>query len=385
MFELFALENFDVMRSARFNSNTGLLDARGTAQILYNLSSHFTAVEFADFCSIAEEIVLRDQIILVGNLDKLPRHLKLQLKSFLDDGVFVSPGEAFPIPDLPSDPRQLCASADAIECGLTSASIDDATFEARRLLGGEAYFGVVATPLLRQLQHFGLVRRPSVENGVWDLAAQYRKLSEAAIEIRRDQQLRSELPYVSVPPIALLALQRSKYFEAVVGELFELRSELRALRLCLSDIEDRMREGKLSPKECKQLEEQWRQRWTKLAQELGAPENNRMALVSTSIPLLKNGYKIVKDVIKADYFSAVLSAAEWIGPGFEALGARQVRPIHRPVSNYLTTTDVELKRAVARIFATDFMKLDSDLKALAYHPNTPWRLAADKTVLRNKG
>ncbi len=146
------------------SSNLGLLDARGTAQILNSLSARFSAVEFADFCTVAEELVLRDQIIVVGKLGKLPRHLRLTLQPLLDAGVLVSPGEAFCVPELPSDPRQLRATARAIERGLTTATIEDATYEARRLLGGEAHFGVVATPLLRQLQHFGLVRRPCVEN-----------------------------------------------------------------------------------------------------------------------------------------------------------------------------------------------------------------------------
>lgn len=193
--------------SRQLSSNTGLLDARGTAQILTSLSARFTAVEFADFCTVAEEVTLRDQIVLVGKLDRLPREQRAALRPLFDAGVFVSFGEAFSIPELPMEGRQLRATEHAIEYGLTTASADDATFEARRILGGEAHFKIPATPLLRHLQHFGLVKRPLVENTVWDLAAQYKQLADRAQALRSRMQMLSGLPQISVPPIALRAIQ----------------------------------------------------------------------------------------------------------------------------------------------------------------------------------
>ena len=227
--------------------NTGLFDARGTAQVLCSLSARFSAVEFADFCSIAEEIVLRDQILLVGKFDKLPKPMRLALQPLLDAGVFVSPREAFAVPELPTDPRQLRASALAVERGLTTATVADATYEASRLLGAEAHFGVAATPLLRQLQHFGLVQRPVVENTMWDLAAQYKRMTDVATEHRRRLQAYAALPQISVPPIALQAIQNSKTFEQVLTAVLELRDEFASLRNQLREIEERLREGRLTP------------------------------------------------------------------------------------------------------------------------------------------
>ncbi len=362
--------------SHRFNSNTGLLDARGTAQILHSLSARFSAVEFADFCTICEEIVLRDQILIVGKLEKLPRHLKQALRPLFDEKVFFSVPEAFHIPELPSDSRQLKATELAIDRGLTTATVADATYEASRLLGGEAHFGVVATPLLRQLQHFGLVQRPCIENTVWDLAAQYHKLAELAGDVRRYLQSMAYLPQISLPPIALRAIQRSKSFEAVIGEVLELRHSFASLRNHLRDIEDRMRDGQISPAEALELESAWRQRWERLAERLGK-SNSRMALARTSIPILKHGIEIAKCAVKQDALDAVAAAVGWIAPGVDALGSLQVRPVHRSVSNYLNTTDQEMFRAVARIFDTDFVRLDADMRSLASQSGNPWRLALE--------
>ena len=363
----------------RFGANTGLLDARGTAQILHSLSARYSAVEFADFCTVVEEIIIRDGIVVVGKLDRLHKHLRLALEPLFDAGVFIRPGEAFHTPDLPSDPRQLRASALAIERGLTTATVEDATFEARRLLGGEAHYGVVATPLLRQLQHFGLVRRPAVENTVWDLAAQYHKLSMDALALRSHFQSCAGLPQISLPPVALRAIQRSKTFEGIIPEVLQLRREFAPLRNHLRDIEDRLREGRLTPSQAVELESAWRLKWQRVADNMG-PSTNRMALARTSLPLLKDGLKIVKSIVSQDAMDLVATTVGWIGPGFEALGALQLRPIHRSVSNYLNTTDQELVRAVARIFETDFVRLDADMRSLANQQGSPWRLALDNSV-----
>ncbi|MBY0561971.1 hypothetical protein [Hyphomicrobium sp.] len=365
----------------RFSSNTGLLDARGTAQVLCSLSARFSAVEFADYCTIAEQVVLRDQIIIVGKRDRLSRAQALALKPFFDAGIFVSLDEAFKIPELASDPRQLRATISAIERGLTTATVEDATFEARRVLGGEAHFGIPATPLLRQLQHFGLVRRPCIENTVWDLAAQYRRLSDIAAEIRRHYQAMAALPQVAIPPIALRAIQRSKTFEQIVFEIFELRKEFTPLRTHLREIEDRLREGRLSPTDALELEKTWRERWVRIADRLQC--SSRLALARTSLPLLKEGAKIAMAVIMQDAKEAVAATFGLLSAGMDTLedvdvlGTLQVRPVHRSVSNFLSASDQDLVRSVARIFETDFVRLDGDMRALAYQPGSPWRLAVD--------
>lgn len=360
----------------RFSSNTGLLDGRGTGQILSSLSARFSAVEFADFCTVSEEIVLRDQVLIVGKLDKLPRPLRLALRPLFDAKVFFSLAEAFHVPELPSDLRQLNATVWAIERGFTTTSAQDATYEARRLLGGEAHFGIPATPLLRQLQHFGLVQRPCIENTVWDLAAQYHRLAGRAEGVRRHLQSVAALPHVSLPPIALRAMQRSKTFEGVIAEVLQLRQEFAPLREHLRDIEDRIRDGRMSPADALELESAWRSRWDRLAEKLDA-SNGRMAIARTSLPLLKNGIEIVRGAVDKSPVDVLTAVASWIGPGCDALGGLQVRPVHRSVSNYLKTTNQDMLRAVARIFATDFVRIDSDMRSLANQQGNPWRLALE--------
>src|SRR5262245_59441692 len=129
--------------------NVGLFDARGVGQILHTLGSRFRAVEFADWCTIGEELVLRDSILLTGKIDRFPRHLRLALRPYLDSGVFKPLRQAFDVPKLAEDGPRVAATRSALEKGLTATTPEDATFEASRVLGAEAHTGIGATPLLR--------------------------------------------------------------------------------------------------------------------------------------------------------------------------------------------------------------------------------------------
>ena len=205
-------------QSAHTNApNVGLIDGRGCGQILYTLGARFHAVEFADWCTIAEEIVLRDHILISGKVDKFPRHLRLTLQPYIETGIFRPLKTAHDTVDLPRDERQLRATKLAIEQGLTAATSEDANYEVSRVLGAERFTCIPATPLLRQLQHFGMVRRPQVETMVWDLATEYRNLAEAARGQRQRYQQLANLPEVSIPPIALLAISRCRHFDEVLA------------------------------------------------------------------------------------------------------------------------------------------------------------------------
>jgi hypothetical protein len=367
------------MSLSSHTSNVGLLDARGTAQVLYTLSIRFRAVEFADWCTIAEEIVLRDYIILVGKLDRLPRHLQLVLEPYIQAGIFRPLREAFSVPRLPADPIRLQATQDAITQGLTETTAEDATFEASRLLGAEARTGAPATQLLRHMQHFGLVRRPKVETMIWDLAGQYRKLSDALLDVRRRYRQFAGLPTISIPPIALLGVSRCRHFDELFSAVLQLRDDFASLRRKMSELQEQLVSDRLTPGEALRVESIWRKRWQALAENFGT--SNSLALAYTSMPLLLDGAKIAISAAKYDIFSTVHAAISAIGHGVSALGSLQLRPVHKPVSNYMRTRDPEIRRAVARIFQYDFVKLDTEMHLLATQPGNPWMLATKPVQL----
>jgi hypothetical protein len=366
----------DMIALPELGPNIGLLDARGTGQILHTLSYKFRAIEFADFCTIAEEIVLRDSILLIGKFDKLPRPLRGFLQPLVNEGVFTVHRTPFSVPHLPEDRVRLEVTARAVNSGLTDATSTDASFEARRLLGAEASTGFVATPLLRQLQHFGLVQRPRFEHTVWDLASQYRKLSNAALDFRRRYNQFSGVPSIRIPPIALLAIQRSANYEDIIPEVLQLRDEFAELRASLREVQERLLSGRLSPAQAIELEQNWRSEWERVSEGFGA--NQSLALGRTSLRLLQDGVKLVTAAAKFEYAGLADVALNWIRPTLAQIGAMQMRPVHRPIFNYLQTADYDMKQAVARLFQYDFVRLEREMLSIA-NPESPWRLALDPT------
>jgi hypothetical protein len=98
---------------ASIEHNVGLFDGRGIAETLYSLHGRFHAVEFADWCSLAEEIVLRDYILVSGKIDRPPSPAP-------DSGTgsgkqnLPSTRRVYDHVDLPHDYRRIAATQQAI-------------------------------------------------------------------------------------------------------------------------------------------------------------------------------------------------------------------------------------------------------------------------------
>jgi hypothetical protein len=354
-----------------WSPNVGLADGRGVASTLETLLSRFRAVEFADLCTLIEEIVLRERIVLTGRIERFPAGLRAVLQPFFNAGVFTAYGRSHPIATLQYDANRVRASARALSMGLTMASPEDAQYEVSRLLGAEEFCGGVSLPLLRNLQHFGLMQRPRFENYVWDLAGRYRTISEAAQRIRDDYQRLSGVPVMGIPPFAFEVFSRSKDIYDLPARTLEMRDELAKLRGLMTELEERLRSGKLSPADAFAIERSWHDRWDR---EIASTENMaRLSFARTSLPLLQNGSQIVRAYGTSDPVPALEVVGKMIARLPAALGNMQLRPVHRPVANYMRATGDEVRGSVAKLFKEDLVRIDGDMRRLAHERGTPWR------------
>lgn len=353
--------------------NVGLADGRGIASTLDTLSFRFRAVEFADLCTIIEEIVLRERIIITGQIDRFKPQHRQALAPLLDAGVLVPYGRPHPLAKLPYDENQLRASARVLGMGLSMVSPEDARFEVSRLLGAEQASGGIALPLLRNLQHYGLLQRPRFENHVWDLAGRYRTLSEVAQRYRDHHQRLKQLPTMGIPPLALEVIGRCKSVNDICAETLQMRDDLARLRRLMTELEENLCSDRLSPADAIAIEKLWRERWDR---EVAATEHmGRMALARTCLPLISHGPKIVAAYTSSDPIPALEVLSDLIQRLPPALGFMQLRPLHRPVSNYMQMTDEDMRRAVATLWREDLIRIDDDMRRLAHTRSTPWRLA----------
>lgn len=356
-----------------FRPNVGLADGRGIASTLDTLSFRFRAVEFADLCTIIEEIVLRERIIITGQIDRFKPQFRQVLAPLLDAGVLVPYGRPHPLAKLPYNENQLRASVRVLGMGLSMVSPEDARFEVSRLLGAEQACGGIALPLLRNLQHYGLLQRPRFENQVWDLAGRYRTLSEVAQRYRDHHQRLKQLPTMGIPPLALSVIGRCKSVNDICAETLQMRDEFARLRRLMTELEETLRSDRLGPAEAVAIENLWRERWER---EVAATEHTgRMALARTCRSLISYGPKIVAAYTTNDPIPALEALSDLIQKLPCGLGFMQLRPLHRPVSNYMQTSDQNMRRAVANLWREDLIRIDDDMRRLAHTRSTPWRMA----------
>jgi hypothetical protein len=210
--------------TSALSPNLGLLDARATGRTLCELHRHFLAVDFFDLCSMIEEIVLRERIILVGKFGKLPRDYRAALQPLIDAHVFEICIERVALKKLHTvAPTLIAAGKLAHESGLTSSTVSDADFEVTRLLAAEIDLRVPTIPLLRHLHNYGFTRRPAVDHAVCDLSGRFGDIHSMAEERLRFEARRLRVPHISVPPIALEVVQNARRMDRLVTAILEKR------------------------------------------------------------------------------------------------------------------------------------------------------------------
>ena len=217
--------------------NKGLLDAWSVGRTLVDLKERFYPVEFFDLCSIIEEITLRDEIVLVGKYEMLPRDYRAALHPFVANGVFrtVIVSTTILKTDVVDDTLR-SSSLRARSQGLTNATLKDADYSVTRLLGAEIDLRVPTIALLQHLHNYHFVRRPALDNAICDLAGRYRDLKQRAEAAKALDYGRLGLKQIGVPPIALQVMQRARTYEQLAQEILQVRHEYRVTRQTMRNL-----------------------------------------------------------------------------------------------------------------------------------------------------
>jgi hypothetical protein len=176
---------------------------------------------------------------------------------------------------------------------------------------------------------------------------------------------------MGIPPFAFEVFSRSKDIYDLPARTLEMRDELAKLRGLMTELEERLRSGKLSPADAFAIERSWHDRWDR---EIASTENMaRLSFARTSLPLLQNGSQIVRAYGTSDPVPALEVVGKMIARLPAALGNMQLRPVHRPVANYMRATGDEVRGSVAKLFKEDLVRIDGDMRRLAHERGTPWR------------
>lgn len=360
----------------RLSPNLGLLDANATGRTFSELGNNFLPVDFFDLCSMIEEMVMRNGIVLVGKYDRLKRPYREALEPFRRDGVFIVCIERASIKKLAQVPQDvLDASRHVHNAGMTSSSVHDSNMEVTRLLGAEASWSVPTIPLLRHLHNYGFTRRRDVDHTVCDLSARFEDLRTMLEEKLRFEAQHTRTEKVRVPLLAMEVLRRARHFDDLPNAILEVRYDFRKLREAATSLAVQLNDPETNYDDYLRQVRDWNRRW----QDVGA----KAIAVDAGIGLssfftLGRGAEIVQALSTCDPLAAVVSM---IGLAPDAIELRKnllFRPVHYTVRNYMQHRHL-MSSTIGKIFEMDPKLVDYQLGKIASHDSV-WRSAMASLV-----
>jgi hypothetical protein len=331
--------------------NLGLLDARATGRTFAELRSVFLPVGFLDLCSMIEEMVLREKIVLVGKYEKLPRQYRDALKQFVDEHVFEICVERLTIRKLSAaSPKLLSASVQVPSPGCRAQPAPNANFEVPRLLAAEQRLRIPTIALLRHLHNSGCTRRPHIDHVACDLSPRFAQLRSIAEERLRAEALRVRIAHISMPPIALEVMQRSRTFDAMPEEILEVRRKYQPLRRELSNLSEQLISPRLGYEAYTRKVRSLDLGWAAVANQA---INCEMGVGLTALSMLNDGADMLRQLATLDIADAAPKLARIIDGARTPSGHLMFRPVHRSVRNYLRTGQLGKADAVGQLFEID--------------------------------
>jgi hypothetical protein len=374
------------------------------------LSRTAPLMEFLDFCSLVEGIVLHDHLIAIkseagktrevglhlgefSSQNKLeshdnnlawrpeslqrPKHLTKNtikssdvanwnefLKPLVAAGVLVEePGYASPLSI--GDRPERCK--DHLSGSSSSLLHEDAWFETGRLLGGERAYKCSALPMLRQRFFYEKYGNTKEEHSVWNLAGQYKSIADALTKLRESTcvGLRS-YALAPIPPIALLLLERSRNPGELLQRSLELRDDYADLRQSLSALRADLADPGVVPNAKLRAIKSWKKSWESMDRYKNEPSRIEIGITSTgyidfgnSLDGLGFDSLNVQKIIERLMAFGVRSAYSW-----------RVRLLHQAARQYLSTPDSVLLDGFYRLFGRHIQREDLSRISAQLEPQT---------------
>lgn len=361
--------------------NLGLLDARATGRTLCELYHMFLPVDFFDLCSMIQEMVIRDKIVLVGKFEMLPKEYRAALQQFIDAGVFELCVERVTIRRLTTvAPELLAAGREAYDRRQTSSSVPDADYEVTRLLGAEVALRVPTIPLLRHLHNYGFTRRPAVDHAVCDLSARFSRVQDLAEDRLRFEAQRRRIRHISIPPIALEVLQISGTLDDLVHAILQKRHDYRHLRGRMTELSERLCDRALQFDAHTSIVNEWERRWARVTE---SSIGGTMGFGLSSHGALINGFEFLAGLEAEHWLSVAVSALKM---GLEADRYRRsllFRPVHFSVRNYLRTGQTGMAKEIGRLYSLNPALIHHQLAQVGASTSV-WRAAMGNLAQRGR-
>ncbi len=227
--------------------NAVCIDTSALAKTAFSLSKKFTLIEFLDFCTVIEQLVLRDAILLTGSAYSAQIPMLNRIQPWLKSKAIITAQEK-PNPIHVKDTSNsdvFDRHADIVDHDKTS--VTDAKYETGRLLAAQVFFKRPALPLVRNYMTFDQVAQPRINQLAFDFISVYGEQTDLIhnMKVLANRRVPNYLQ-INFPPIAIEILKEAKSFEEMVKLSLQYRTHYSELRTKVNDLEILLRDPTIS-------------------------------------------------------------------------------------------------------------------------------------------
>ncbi len=347
-------------------TNNAVLDIDMLALLLAGLYQERDLFHALQFCSLAEQLVLRDEIMITTIEDDRPptqdetegRNLvREMLSGWQAAGVisYETVNSARVSSLQQQDPFAVKISALPQIKPENSIEADNDAFgtmilQAANSLYMERIFERPASLMPLQLIFYEISANVRADHSVCDLTGHYASLSSAVVAMR--QQVRIDpSAYVSVPlpPIGYEIFSQTRSFDNVFASALSVREEFTELRTKLGQLQQLLDDPSVSLKDKVRHRAKWKDAWDSIHGKYGGGE---MKLASTSKAIYRTAPDIpgVIGLNPSSWVSLLTKIAEYMP---ELWGHWRLRALHRTFEHYVNSPDRELGRAISNLIGRE--------------------------------
>jgi len=332
-----------------------LVDWSGFGKTIGDVQGGFSLLEFLDFCTAIEGIVLYDLLVPVGG--KIKNKWESEIALLQSSGVLSED-------EIKSRPAEVGPRPDTNRGGgiaqVAHSSLLDSWYEAGRLLGAEKSTGISSLPLLRQRSIYEKYSLAKEEHTFVNLLSQYRSLSTALQDLRNESRIPLKEYYiVPIPPVPLIVLERSKKKEEFLERAIEVRDEFSELRVSLSELREMLDNPEVSVPEKMKYRMSWEKTWGTLGKYKNSPFTFDLADASKDKISIERSF----DGVGLDTLQLTKIVEKAISESTNLFYRKRIRMLHKAAKNYLSSSDGDMNRQLVRLYnhevkASDFSRLE---------------------------
>lgn len=330
-----------------------LVDWSGFGKTIGDVQGSFSLLEFLDYCTVLEGLILYDELVPVGK--QLEGKWEEEIQLLYAAGVLSKQNVNSKPANVGPRPDNQFGRPPHGEIDVARSNIVDSWYETGRLIGAEKSTGISALPLLRQRNTYEKFATVKEEHTFCNLIAQHKDLSHALQELRRQSRLYMEPYYVvPIPPIPLMVLERSSSKKGFLNSALEIRDEFTSLRLALTELRDLLNNPDVSLSEKSKYRLSWEKTWGTLGKYKDSAFSFDLADAS------KNKINIERslDGIGLDSLSLTKIIEKAISETGELLRRKRIRILHKAAKNYITASDGDINRHIRKFYNREVTEQD---------------------------